>query len=124
MEHADERRTLPIELGENRPMNRVDELRGVDADDRRIRAHAAGVRAFVAVERPLEVLRSRQWNGVDTVAEREHRDLGAFEQLLDEERFAERSDGRQRGVELVLRPADEDSLARVITFFSLLICGW
>ena len=81
----------------------------VDVGRRRVRAHAARVRPLVAVEGALEVLRGRQRDGVHAVAEREHRDLGAFEQLLDHQRLAERGRGRQRCVELLLRAADEDA---------------
>ena len=49
---------------------------------------------------------------VRAVAEREDRDLPALEQLLDDERLAEGRRGRQRRVELLLRAADEDALAR------------
>ncbi len=46
------------------------------------------------------------------VAEREDRHLVALEQLLDVERLAERLRSAQAGVELDLRPADPDALAR------------
>ena len=61
---------------------------------RRVRAHAAGVRALVAVERALEVLRRAERHRALAVAQREERHLRALEQLLDDDRAAER--GRRR----------------------------
>ena len=80
---------------------------------RRERAHAAGVRAGVAVAEPLEVLRGRERRPRRVaVAEREQRDLLALEQLLDHERRRRtRPPARRPASSSVLRPADEDALA-------------
>ena len=56
---------------------------GVDPGDGRVGAHAAGVRALVAVEDPLVVLRRGHDDGRLAVAERQQRQLLADEVLLD-----------------------------------------
>ena len=62
-EHADERRAAPRELLDDRLVNLLDELRDLvrtHSGNGREGAHAAGVRAGVAVADPLEVLRRRE----------------------------------------------------------------
>src|SRR5207247_1053249 len=81
------------------------------AGQRRIGPHTAGVRALVAVLSPLEVLHSRQSEGVRAVAECEDGDLLALEELLDHDRVPERAGCAERLVELRLVPADEDALS-------------
>ena len=91
-ERADEGVPAGGELGDDRAAREVDEpfqLVAVDPRHRREGPHATGVRALVAVECPLEVLRRRQRDRRDAVTEREDRDLGPLEQLLDDERAAE-----------------------------------
>ena len=96
-------------------MDQVDELfdlvRAV-ARDGRVGAHAAGVRSRVAFVDALEILNGRQRRRARTVAQREHGDLLALEQLLDHDRVAERLGGTQRRVELLLVAADENPFAR------------
>jgi hypothetical protein len=75
----------------------------------RVGAHPAGIRPRVAVADPLEVPGDRQRQGVATVADREGRDLAAFEELLDQEPPAVRRRGPQRCVQLRPRAADEDA---------------
>ena len=77
----------------------------------RVRAHTARIRAAVPVLRPLEVLDGRKSNCPGAVAQREHRDLLALEQLLDHDLVAEGPRGAQRSVELVLVTADEHTFA-------------
>ena len=99
------------ELGEHRPVNRFQDLVDVELGRGRVRAHAAGVRALVTVVRALEILRRRERDRVDAVAEGKHRYLGTVEQLFDHDAPAECGDRLQRVVELLLRVADEDALA-------------
>ena len=61
---------------------------------RRVGAHAAGVRALVAVAQPLEVLRRQQRQHRRAVADREQRHLRAVEVLLDHHPLARRRRGR------------------------------
>ena len=56
----------------------------VDARNRRIAAHSAGVRPLVAVEDALVVLRRRHRDRTLAVAQGEQRELVALEELLDE----------------------------------------
>ena len=90
--------------------------RRVEAGHRRVAAHAAGVRALVAVEDPLVVLRGSERDDVLAVAERQQRqllaveellehDLGLAEALLDEE-------GLDRLARLGLARGDDHALAR------------
>ena len=83
----------------------------VEPRDRRERAHAAGVRAGVAVADALVVAGRREREGAPPVAEREHRQLLALEQLLDDDAAPLERAAREAGVELRLRPADEHALA-------------
>ena len=58
-----------------------------------------------------EVLGRSEGDRPLAVADREQRDLLAFEELLDQQVTAQRSGRPQAGVELLLGVADEDSLA-------------
>ena len=82
----------------------------VELGRRRERAHPARVRPLVAVVGALEVPRRRERDGLRAVAEREHRHLRPLEQLLDEHRPVERPRDLEPGVDLRLRPADDDAL--------------
>jgi hypothetical protein len=88
------------------------DLRLADAGHRRVGAHAAGVRAGVVVADALEVLGGREADRARTVGEREQRDLLSLEQLLHEHFPAECGRGSEPGVDLILRPADEDAFPR------------
>jgi hypothetical protein len=85
--------------------------RVAEPPDRRVRAHAAGVRAGVAVADALVVLRRPERDGATAVAEREERGLATLEQLLDDDRPAQRRGRAQPVGELLLGSADEDALA-------------
>ena len=85
-------------------------VRRPDSGHRCIRAHPSGIRAFVAVERALEVLGGQERYGAPPVADREERHLGTFEELLDDDVAADPAQRAQRLVDLGLRPADEDPL--------------
>ena len=89
--------SLPKRLGEPR--------------QRRVGAHAAGVRAGVAVAEALVVLRGRERQHVGAVGEQEQRDLLAVEELLDEHRALLQVVGgvREGGVAVF---GDEHALAR------------
>src|SRR5205823_4914259 len=107
-------RPPPRELREDRAVDRLDELFDLAGPVRRDwaeRAHSARVGALVAVLRPLVVLSGRKRKRVDSVAEGEDRDLLSLEQLLDEDRLAERPRRAKTRVELLLRVTDEDALA-------------
>ena len=84
----------------------------VDVGHGRVRAHPTGVRPRVAVESPLEVTSRRERQRIEAVAEREHRHLGAFEQLLHEHGAAEAPGDLEAGNELLVRAAHHDTLAR------------
>ncbi len=95
-------------------MHRRDELGCLvepDAVNRGVRPHAAGVGPGVTVERSLEVLSRDERDGAAAVAQREQRDLGTFEELLDHD-VAHALQGAQRLVDILLRAADEDALPR------------
>ena len=79
------RRASSASTGSCTRSDELSRLVETDAEDRRVRAHATGVRPVVAVERPLEVLGGDERNRTATVAEGEQRDLGAFEKLLDDD---------------------------------------
>ena len=87
-----------------------------DLRDRRERAHAARVGAGVAVADALEVARGRERQRALAVAQREHGQLVADQQLLDEHRVVaeaallEHRDERRARLRLVGR--DHDALAR------------
>ena len=89
---------------------------GADLRDRRERAHPAGVGAGVAVADALEVARGRERQRALAVAQREHRQLVADQQLLDQHRVVAEApllDHRhQRGVRLRLVLRDHHALAR------------
>ena len=85
IERADERGPATRELGEDRAVDRPNELGdGVvgQVGKRAVRAHAAGVRAAVAVGEPLVVAGKRQREGVAAVAQRDQRRFLALEPLL------------------------------------------
>src|SRR6185503_82050 len=115
VEEPGEGRAAAGELGDHRAVDEVGEFLDVvlvEQRDRRIAAHAAGVRALVAVQEPLEVLRGRERHGSLAVAEGEERDLLAVEQFFDDHVAAERAGAVQRGIGLLLRAANEDALPR------------
>ena len=74
----------------------VDEV-GRRPRQRRVRAHAAGVRAAVAVAEPLEVLRRLERENGHPVGDAEDRDLGTVEELLDDDPPAGRRVGQRDG---------------------------
>ncbi len=114
-EGADERRATQCELVQHRLDARLEqagERVAVDARDGRERAHAARVRPLVAVVGPLEVTRGGERQGTRAVADGEDRELRALEQLLDEHRALEVTGRVEAGLELHVRAADEDALAR------------
>ena len=88
------------------PPNRVAQPR-----QRRVRAHAAGVGAGVAVEQALVVLGGAERQHVVAVAEEEERDLRPVEELLDEHRAGRQILGAvgDRGAAVV---RDDHALAR------------
>src|SRR6266542_5433729 len=96
--------------GEGRPA--LLDLRLAESRDRGVGAHAAGVRTRVPVADTLEILCRGECDRAVAVGQREQRDLLPFQELLDHDLVPERSGGPQARVELVLRPADEDALAR------------
>ena len=101
------------ELAHGRHRDGVDHLvdeSGGQPRQRRVRAHAAGVRALVAVEDALVVLGGCERQHVVAVAEQEQRHLLAVEELLDEHRAVLQPVGRvgDRGLAIV---GDEHALA-------------
>ena len=120
VEQSDERRALGIQLPDDRlgdlARDVVDE-RVLVAEEvgqpgqRRVRAHAAGVGAGVAVAEALVVLRGAERQHVVAVAQEEQRHLGAGEELLDQHRA-----GGQEGCRVRERRGavvgDDDALAR------------
>ena len=113
-ECPDERMAPCRELGQHRAAGEIDEFLDLvrsETGHRSERSHPAGIRATVTIFGALEVLRDRERKGRDAVAEREHRDLGAFQQLLDHERVRKPVElGEPRG-HLVLGRAHDDALA-------------
>ena len=97
-------------------MHGLDELlRAILAEPRdgRVASHPSGVRAPVVVEQPLEVLRRGKRERVRAVAEREERDLLAFEQLLDDDVSPESPrSGQAPPASSASVSADEDALSR------------
>src|SRR5581483_6833158 len=115
VEQSEERRPAGGELGQHWPVDPVDELLDlalVQGRHRGERAHAAGVRAGVAIADALVVASGRERQRAAAVGEREDGQLLAVEQLLDDHRPTERAGRGERGVDLFLRRADEDALAR------------
>ena len=116
VEHARERRAATGHLCDRRPGHAVHDL--LDEvlrrpRQRRVRAHAAGVRSLVAVAHPLEVLRGDERHGVDAVGQDEQRDLRAVQVVLDDDPAA----GLRQAVggvreRLVAVVGDDDALAR------------
>ena len=82
----------------------------VEPGERRVRAHAAGVGALVAVEQALVVLRGAEGQHVVAVAEEEERHLGAGEELLHEHR-PRRQIGVGVGERRLAVGRDDDALA-------------
>ena len=82
----------------------------VDLGDGGERAHPAGVGPGVAVVRPLEVPGRSERDGVDAVAQREHRDLRPVEELLDEDLALESLGDREPCAELLLGATDDHAL--------------
>ncbi len=118
VEHAVERRALALELlhhGLEDAHADVLDPRRVDVLDRRIRAHAARVGAGVALADALVVARRRERERGLAVAQREQRQLGALEELLDDDRDVAEAlvleHLGQRRAGLVLALGDHDALA-------------
>ena len=113
-----ERRAAARELVDDRLVDGRDRVahQRVRAGHGREAAHAAGVRAGVAVADPLEVARGRERDRALAVAQREQRELVAVEELLDHDRdVAEPALDQhlvQRRPRLRLRGGDRDALAR------------
>ena len=87
VEHAPEVDAAPLDLGHRGPDHHLDQPfveSGIDGRHRRVRAHAAGVGAGVAVEHPLVVLGRRERKDLVTAHYGEKRHLLPFEELLDE----------------------------------------
>ena len=108
-----ERRSAAGELSEHGLVDLFDQ--GVGALEPRhgsIGAHAAGIRAHVAVADALEVLCGAERHDAAPVGDSEERDLVALEQLLDDHLAAQGRGRPQPFVDLRLRPAHEDALAR------------
>ena len=113
-EQPGERCSASSKLLENGCADALDELVELIRSEvavRRVRAHATGVRPVVPVVGALEVLRGRERDRPTAVADREQRDLGAFQQLLDHDLTAESLDVAEPSVELVLGVAHDDALA-------------
>src|SRR5450830_829963 len=89
----------------------------LEAGDRAVAAHAAGVRALVAGEDALVVLGRRQRHGVPAVAEDKQRHFGAGEELLDDNDVAGGAEVARHEAAFDRRPgfgvivADDDALA-------------
>jgi hypothetical protein len=95
-------------------VNRLEQLldlRLTEPRHGRVRAHAAGIRAGVAVADALEVLRRGERERPRAVGDREQRHLLALQQLFDEDIPSEPCGSAERVVELLLRVADEHALA-------------
>ena len=87
VEHADVGRSGRGVVVEDRLHERREQFVGVIGDGRRrVGAHAAGVRAGVALADPLVVLCDRQRHGGRAIAEREQRALGTGDPFLEHER--------------------------------------
>ena len=90
--------------------------RRVGALDRRERAHPARVRAGVALADALEVARRGERERGLAVAEREHGELDALQELLDDDRRVAEAvlheHVHERRPRLVLVGRDHDALAR------------
>ena len=102
-----EGRAAPAQLVDDRLVHGGGDLSravGVDARHRRVAAHAARVRALVAVEDSLVVLRGRQGHRALPVAERQERELLALEELLEDDLGL---------AEALLGEEDVDRLARL-----------
>ena len=88
----------------------------VEARHGRVAAHAAGVRALVALADPLVVLRGRQRDRALAVAQREQRELLALEELLEHDlgraEAAVVEERLERRARVVLGLADDHALAR------------
>ena len=97
VEDAVERRAAARELVDHRLVHAGDRsaTSASASGHRRVAAHAAGVRAGVAVADPLVVARRGERDGALAVAQREQRELVAVEELLDHDRRGRRSAARR-----------------------------
>ena len=118
VEGASERSAASGQLGQDRAVECVEEaLGGVVGQVRQgaVCAHAAGVRALVAIEQSLVVSRSRQRDRIATIADRDEARLAAAEPLLDDDPrrrgIGRRRQGQDRGLRLGRRFADRHALA-------------
>ena len=111
VQRPDERRAASGQFGQHRPVHDVDDVLGIHGH-RRVRAHPARVRPRVAVPDTLEVLRGRKRDRTHAVAECEHRDFLALQELFDHDRVAVRRDTAETGVQFGLVAAYEDAFAR------------
>ena len=107
----------PRELVEHRAVHELDELVdlvGVETRHRRVRAHAAGVRALVAVADALVVLRRRAAAAPAMPSQSAKSETSSPSSSSSTRNGCRRAPAaaRQPGVELLLRAADEDALAR------------
>ena len=91
-------------------MHLRDECVHVDRRHRRVRTHAAGVRALVSFADALEVLGGAKRQGGSPVAQCEQRYLRPLEELLDDCAAAEGLDRGQRSLEFRRGTAHEDAL--------------
>ena len=76
--------------------------------ERSVGAHAPGIRAGIAVQRPFVVLRGQQRHSCLAVGEREDRYLGTVEELLDHHDAADLGVAHRR----TAVGGDDDALAR------------
>src|SRR5260370_34137164 len=95
----------------------VAHTRRIHAGRRRVRSHASGIGSAVAVVSTLEVTRRREGDDVVPVRDREHRELGPLELLLDHDGGATASETAlnehrvDRGVRLIDARADDHTFA-------------
>jgi hypothetical protein len=75
---------MPAKTGANTRRSTSASSAGSTPRDRRVGAHAAGVRALVAVVGAFVIARHAENPEVVAIAEREHRQLGATERFFDD----------------------------------------
>ena len=88
IQRPDERRPAPAQLGEDRHVDLAqdrDEERLGQVGERRVGAHATGVRSVVAVAEALVVAGSRQGDHVPAVRDRDDARLASDQSLLDQD---------------------------------------